>query len=151
MDERPSIYEFAGGSAAFDALAAALHERCLADPVLNHPFSHGTKPEHLQNLSGYLAEVFGGPTFYSVGAGGHSAMLSMHASTGADEDMAQRFVACFDQAVEDARLPDDPAFRQTLHDYMVYATGEVNDVSPLGSVVSDDLAFPHWSWDGRQG
>jgi hypothetical protein len=31
---RPSVFEFAGGEPAFLALAAAHHERCLADPVL---------------------------------------------------------------------------------------------------------------------
>jgi hemoglobin len=148
MEDRPSVFEFAGGSAAFLALAEALHERCVADPVLNHPFSHGTQPDHLEHLGGYLGEVFGGPPVYSEGPGGHSVMLAMHASTGADDDMAHRFLACFDQAVDDAGLPEDPAFRTVLHDYMAWATGEVNEYSPLGSVVPDGLAFPRWSWDG---
>ena len=148
MDDRPSIYDFAGGNEAFVALAGALHERCVADPVLEHPFSHGTQPDHLEHLGGYLAEVFGGPPTYSEGPGGHSVMLAMHASTGADDDMAQRFLVCFDQAVDDAGLPDEPAFRQVLHDYMTWATSEVNEYSPLGSVVPDGLAFPRWSWDG---
>ena len=33
---RPSLYEFAGGEQAFLALAAAVTERCIADPELNH-------------------------------------------------------------------------------------------------------------------
>ncbi len=145
--EQPTIYDYAGGRGAFVALAAALHERCLADPVLNHPFSHATDPEHLEHLADYLAEVFGGPRAYSA-SGGHSAMLSLHASTGADADMARRFVACFDLAVDDAHLPRDARFRAVLHDYMVWATREVDQYSPLGSVVPEGLAFPRWSWDG---
>ncbi len=90
VEERP-IYDFAGGRDAFVALAAALHERCLADPVLNHPFSHATDPEHLDHLADYIGEVFGGPATYST-HGGHSHMLAMHASTGADPEMAIRFV-----------------------------------------------------------
>jgi hemoglobin len=43
--ERPSIYEFAGGRPAFRTLAAAHHQRCLADPVLEHPFSHPGNPD----------------------------------------------------------------------------------------------------------
>ena len=43
--ERVSIYEAAGGEPAFAALAAAHHARCLADPVLEHPFSHGINPD----------------------------------------------------------------------------------------------------------
>src|SRR5205823_4878164 len=48
---RPSIYEFAGGEQAFLALAAATHDRCMQDPELNHPFSHGVNPTHLEHLA----------------------------------------------------------------------------------------------------
>jgi hemoglobin len=145
--ERESVYDFAGGRGAFLDLAAALHERCLADPVLNHPFSHTSDPDHIDHLAGYLGEVFGGPPAYSE-RGGHSAMLAMHASTGADADFAERFVRCFDLAVDDAGLPDDTALRHVLHDYMVAATSEVDEYSPLGSAAPPGLPFPHWSWDG---
>ncbi len=56
-----SVFEFAGGEQAFLALATAHHERCLQDPVLNHPFSHPGHPDHVQRLGSYWAEVFGGP------------------------------------------------------------------------------------------
>jgi hemoglobin len=145
--ERESVYDFAGGGDAFVALASALHERCLADPVLNHPFSHTSDPAHIEHLAGYLGEVFGGPPAYSD-LGGHSVMLAMHASTGADADFPARFVACFDLAVDDAGLPKDATFRRVLHDYMVAATTEVDHYSPMGSVAPEGLPFPHWSWDG---
>jgi hemoglobin len=147
MDERQSIYEFVGGDDAFLALATALNDRCVADPVLNHPFSHPGHPEHLERLAGYLAEVFGGPPLYSA-LGGHSAMLNMHAGTGADDDLAERFLACFDQAVDDAQFPSDPELRHVLHEYMAWATGEVNEYSPLGVSAPGDLAMPRWSWNG---
>jgi hemoglobin len=136
-----------GGASAFFALASALNERCLADPVLNHPFSHEGHPEHLARLAGYLGEVFGGPASYSA-LGGHSAMLSIHANSGADDDLASRFVVCFDQAVDDARLPDEPALRQVLHDYMSWATSDVHKYSPHGSIVPVNIEMPLWSWDG---
>ena len=150
MMNRPTVFDYAGGEAAFVALAAALHERCLEDPVLNHPFSHDMNPEHLERLAGYLGEVFGGPPAYSALGDGHAAMLSIHASTGAQDDMPTRFVACFDQAIEDADLPKDAEFRRVLHEYMVWASGEVHSYSPIGSVVPTHATFPHWSWDGLQ-
>jgi hemoglobin len=146
--ERESVYEYVGGAEAFVTLAAALTERCLADPVLNHPFSHGTDPQHNERLGAYLGEVFGGPPTYTQ-LGGHSAMLAMHAGTGADADFGSRFVACFDLAVEDAGFPDDADLRRVLHDYMVYATNEVDDVSPQGMTAEPGLAMPRWSWNGR--
>jgi hemoglobin len=136
-----------GGAPAFFALATALNERCLADPVLNHPFSHEGHPEHLARLAGYLGEVFGGPASYSA-LGGHSAMLSIHANSGADDDLASRFVVCFDQAVDDAHLPDEPAVRRVLHEYMSWATSDVHRYSPNESIVPPNIEMPLWSWDG---
>jgi hemoglobin len=142
------MFEFAGGDPAFLALAAATHERCLQDPELNHPFSHGLNPQHLERLAAYWAEVFGGPTRYSESYGGHSAMLGIHASTGAGDDYGSRFVACFLQAADDVGLPDDPEFRAGLRSYMEWATREVISYAPPGSRVPDGLPVPRWSWSG---
>ena len=147
---RPSIFEFAGGEPAFLALATAHHERCLADPVLNHPFSHPGHPEHVQRLASYWAEVFGGPARYSQSCGGQPAMLAMHASTGADDDLGDRFVRCFGQAVDDAGLPDDPEFRAALGAYMRWAVDVVMSYSPVGSQPPSQAPVPRWSWDGLQ-
>ncbi len=150
--ERPSIYEFAGGEPAFLALAAAHHERCLSDPVLNHPFSHGTRPDHVQRLGYYWAEVFGGPARYSTAiedpAGAHSAMLFLHSQTGAETDLGERFVACFVAAADDAGLPEDARLRASLRAYMEWAVGEVMSYSPRDAQVPPGLAMPRWTWDG---
>lgn len=146
----PSVFEYAGGEAAFLSLAAAHHERCLRDPVLNHPFSHPGHPQHVERLASYWAEVFGGPPTYSSSCGGHSGMLGVHASSGAHGDIGDRFVACFVQAADDAGLPADPQLRAVLREYMVWAVGEVMSYSPEGSSVPKSLPVPRWSWDGLQ-
>src|SRR6185369_16863363 len=100
---RPSLYEVAGGADAFRALAAAHHERCLADPELNHPFSHPDQhPEHVARLAAYWAEVLGGPPLYSTSYGSQTALLRMHAGNGEMSDLGRRFVACFVAAMGDA-------------------------------------------------
>ena len=142
------MFEFAGGETAFLALAAAHHERCLADPELNHPFSHGGDPNHLEHLAAYWGEVFGGPPRYSESWGGHSGMLAIHAGQGAGPDFPERFVACFVQAADDAGLPDDPELRAALRAYMEWAVREVDSYSPPGSSVPPGLRVPRWSWDG---
>jgi hemoglobin len=144
------MFEFAGGETAFLALAAAHHERCLQDPELNHPFSHGVNPHHIENLAAYWAEVFGGPARYSESLGGHSGMLGIHAGQGAGDDYGPRFVACFMQAADDAGLPDDPDFRAGLRSYMEWAVGEVLSYSPHGAHVPAALPVPRWSWNGRE-
>jgi hemoglobin len=147
---RPSIFEFAGGEDAFRALVAAHHQRCLDDPELNHPFSHPGKPDHLERLASYWAEVFGGPPRYSEEFGGESAMLDVHAAQGSGEDFGPRFVACFVGAADDAGLPDDPDFRAALRAYMEWAVEEVLAYAPHGSTVPAGLQVPRWGWDGLE-
>ena len=147
---RRSIFEFAGGREAFLALAAAHHLRCMEDRELNHPFSHGLNPDHVERLADYWAEVFGGPPRYSESYGGQPAMLAIHAGKGAGEDLGRRFVTCFVKAADDARLPDDRPFRASLRAYMEWAVDQVLARSPAGSEVPAGEAVPRWSWDGLE-
>ena len=76
-----TLYEFAGGDTAFLALATAHHARCLADPELNHPFSHPDQhPQHVERLAAYWAEVMGGPPVLAV-VRRPVGVLQMHAAT----------------------------------------------------------------------
>jgi len=143
-----SIYEAAGGDSAFLRLAAAHHQRCLADPVLNHPFSHPGHPQHVERLAAYWAEVFGGPPTYTREAGGHSFMLELHARTDADADFGPRFVRCFVAAADDAGLPPDPELRAALRAYLEWAVGDVMSYAPIDAVVPADRPVPRWTWDG---
>jgi hemoglobin len=146
---RTTLFEFAGGEPAFLALATAHHARCLADPELNHPFSHDDlDPRHVQRLAAYWAEVMGGPPLYSVLPADQSALLQMHAGNGDMEDLGRRFVDCFVAAADDAGLPDDREFRAALRAYMEWAVSDVLVYSAEGSVVPDGVRMPHWSWDG---
>jgi hemoglobin len=148
---RPSLYEYAGGEAAFLALASAHHARCLADPELNHPFSHPDQnPQHVERLAAYWAEVLGGPPQYSQSCGDQSKVQHMHSGNGDMSDLGQRFVACFAMAIDDAGLPDDAEFRAALLAYMRWAVDDVLAYSPVGATVPDQLAMPRWSWDGLQ-
>jgi hemoglobin len=143
-----TLYEAAGGAAGVLALAADFHARCLTDPVLEHPFSHAENPDHVQRLADYWGEVWGGPPAFSEQFGGHVAMLRLHANQGAETDLADRFVAAFEAAIDGARLPDDPRMRSALGAYIRWATDEVMEYSPAGAVVPAEAAMPRWDFDG---
>jgi hemoglobin len=148
---RPTLFEFAGGEAAFLGLAQAHHARCLADPELNHPFSHPDQhPRHVERLGAYWAEVMGGPPTYSEGCGNESSVLAMHAGNGDIGDLGERFYDCFVQALDDAQLPDDPAFRGAMSAYMRWAVANVLSYSPEDAVVPSGLRMPRWGWDGLE-
>lgn len=144
-----TLFEFAGGEPAFLALARAHHERCLADPELNHPFSHEHQhPEHVERLAAYWAEVLGGPKTYSETCGDESGVLTMHSGNGDMGDLGERFLDCFVKAMDDVSLPDDPAFREAMAAYMRWAVDNVLAYSPAGTVVASGLPMPRWGWEG---
>jgi hemoglobin len=149
---RPTLYEFGGGEDAFLALARAHHARCLADPELNHPFSHEDQhPQHVERLAAYWGEVMGGPSTYSQQCGDESAVLTMHSGNGDMGDLGERFLDCFVRALDDAELPDDPAFRNAMREYMRWAVDNVLSYSDEDAVVPSGAAMPHWDWDGLRG
>lgn len=143
---RPTLYEFAGGEQAFLALAHAHHARCLADPELNHPFSHPDQhPQHVERLAAYWGEVLGGPPAYSQECGDESGVLRMHSGNGDISDLGERFLGCFVQALDDAGLPDDPAFREAMRAYMRWAVDNVLAHEDPASVPAG-AAVPRWGW-----
>jgi hemoglobin len=145
---RPSLYELAGGEPAFLELARAHHARCLTDPELNHPFSHGgLDPRHVERLGWYWAEVMGGPPRFTEECGDHARVLTMHAGNGDMTDLGRRFVDCFVRAADDAGLPADPEFRTALRRYMEWAVDDVLAHADPEQVPAA-APVPHWSWDG---
>jgi hemoglobin len=148
-ETRPTLYEYAGGATAFEPFCQALHERCLADPELNHPFSHPDQhPQHVQRLAAYLAEAFGGPAAYSAGLGDETHVVTLHAGCGDMSDLGRRFADCFLLAADDAGWPDDPEFRSAIKAYIHWAVGTVALSHPHDEDVPAGLPLPRWSWDG---
>jgi hemoglobin len=143
------MFDHAGGEAAFLALAQAHHARCLADPELNHPFSHPDQhPQHVPRLAAYWAEVLGGPPKYSRSCGDHSGVVVLHSGNGDMGDLGERFVDCFVHAMDDVGMPDDVEFRTAMRDYMVWATAEMVGYPERDARVPQGMPMPHWSWDG---
>lgn len=144
-----SVYAAAGGDEGMLRLAEAWHARVLADEVVSHAFSHGFHPQHSERLAAYWAEALGGPDTFTRQYGDESAVLRMHSGNGPHEEMDRRAIACFDAALQDVGLTDEP-IRQVLHDYFAWATKEFGRYHESADDVPPSLALPHWSWDGLQ-
>lgn len=146
-----SIYEAAGGQAGMLRLAEAWHARVLADEIVSHAFSHGYHPQHSERLAAYWAEALGGPAAFTENYSDETAVVRIHSGNGPHEEMDQRAIACFDQALQDTGLASDDRLASALHDYFAWTTtttmaqyhGSAHDV-PAG------LTIPRWSWDGLQ-
>jgi sirohydrochlorin ferrochelatase/truncated hemoglobin YjbI len=148
-DADRSVYAAAGGMAGLERLAAAWHARVMADEVVSHAFSHGFDAHHVERLAAYWAEALGGPPAYTQSYGDETAVVRMHSGNGEHEEMDQRAVACFDQALTDAGFTDDQPVRGVLRDYFAWAT--FTSVSRFPSSPDDvpsGLRIPQWSWAG---
>ncbi|MBC9823266.1 group II truncated hemoglobin [Terrabacter sp. MAHUQ-38] len=143
-----SIYDAVGGMGGLIGLAHAWHERCMADPVVSHAFSHGFHRDHTERLAAYWAEALGGPPAYSGSIGTETGVVRMHSGNGEHREMDRRAVACFESAVDDVGLARDPDVRDALVGYFTWATGYMATYHGSRDDVPDGLTLPHWSWEG---
>lgn len=144
-----TIYEAVGGFAGVLRLAHAWHVRVLEDEVVSHAFSHGFHPQHTERLAAYWAEALGGPATYSEQYGDETSVVRTHSGNGIHEEMDQRAIACFDQALQDTGLDRDERLRRALHDYFAWATTTtMAHYHDSADDVPDGLHIPKWSWNG---
>ena len=145
-----TVYEAAGAQAGMLRLADAWHHRVMADEVVSHAFSHGFQPDHTERLAAYWAQALGGPATYSQRYGDETSVVRIHRGNGLHEEMDRRAIACFDQALSDVGLVEEP-LRQVLHDYFAWSTTTaMARYHDSADDVPDGLAIPQWSWDGLQ-
>lgn len=150
-ETKRTLYEAAGGMEGMQRLAAAWHDRVMADEVVSHAFSHGFNADHTERLAAYFAEALGGPASYSERYGDESSVVRIHSGHGEHHEMDQRAIACFDQALTDAGFDAAPAVRKALYDYFAWATTTtMARYHRSADDVPDGMTIPRWSWDGLQ-
>jgi hemoglobin len=143
-----SVYEAAGGAEGLLRLAAAWHERVMADEIVSHAFSHGFHPQHTERLAAYWAEALGGAATYSEEYGDETSVVRMHSGNGPHPEMDRRAIVCFDQAMTDVGLTTEP-LRQVLHDYFASTTTTtMARYHESADDVPEGLTIPRWSWHG---
>ncbi len=131
-------------------LAEAWHGKVMADEVVAQAFSHGFHPQHCERLAAYWAEALGGPSTYSTSYGDETTVVKIHSGNGEHEEMNNRAIACFDEALVDAGLADVPV-RQVLRDYFSWATTTtMARYDQSADDVPEGLTIPRWSWNGLQ-
>ncbi len=79
--------------------------------------------------------------------GDETLVLRMHAGNGEHLDMDRRAVACFDAALTDVGITEDP-LRALLHDYFQWSTDRMAEHPDTPDTVPDRAPLPIWSWSG---
>jgi hemoglobin len=141
-----SIYEHAGGYEGLHRFIDVFYGSVLADPVLQPLFGAG-RPDHVDHLTAFDAESFGGPDNFTRELG-FAHLIAVHRGLKITEEQRARFVQLYLAAADAAGLPGDPAFREALRSHVEFGSrvamqnshAETDDqLHPLREV-------PRWEW-----
>jgi hemoglobin len=142
----PTLFDWAGGEAAFGRLIDSFYDRVERDDLLATMFPGGVSVEHRQHVTAWWCEVFGGPARYTDELGGYERMLAKHRDLGITPEQRFRFVSLMSLAADDAGLPDDPEFRSALVAYVEWGTRIALHNSQPGAAVVEHAPVPRWGW-----
>ena len=145
----PTLYEHAGGEEAIHHLEEIFYASVLADPLLQPLFGAG-QPHHVDHLTAFTSESFGGPDRFTRDLGGFDGLIAAHRHKHISEEQRQRFVELYLAALDQAGLPDDPAFREAVREHVEF--GSQVAVQNSHAETDDELhplrEVPHWTWAG---
>ena len=143
----PSLFEHGGGEPAIRRFVEIFYASVLADPVLQPLFGAG-RPEHVDQLTAFDSESFGGPAEFSRSMGGFAHLIEVHRGLQITEPQRQRFVELYLAAADTAELPDDQPFRQALREHVEFGS----QVAMQNSHARTDdephpiREVPMWTW-----
>ena len=142
----PTLYEWAGGEAAFARLIDAFYDRVEGEPQLAPLFGGRVTQEHREHVVAWWCEVFGGPARYSAQLGGYDHMVAKHRDLAITPEQRFRFASLMSLAADDAALPGDPEFRSAFVAYVEWGTRLALHNSQPGADVAAHAPVPRWGW-----
>ena len=149
-EQIPSLYEWAGGSAALQRLTEVFYAKVKADPLLAPVFAQMDE-HHPQYVALFIGEVLGGPGDYSKQRGGHPHMIRQHLERRLTEPMRRRWVNLLIDAADEVGLPADPEFRSAFVSYIEWGTRIAIINSQPGAQPGADQPMPKWGWGEAKG
>jgi hemoglobin len=143
-----TLFEHAGGEAALHRLEDVFYSSVLADPLLQPLFGAG-KPEHVDHLTAFTSESFGGPDRFTRELGfGH--LIDVHRGLRISEEQRQRFVELYLQALDNAGMPTDPEFREAVREHVEFGSKVAmqNSHATTDAELHPLREVPRWTWAG---
>ncbi|HEY3669979.1 MAG TPA: group II truncated hemoglobin [Acidimicrobiia bacterium] len=145
----PSLFEYSGGEEALHRLEDTFYNSVLADPLLQPLFGEG-QPHHVDHLTAFTSESFGGPDRFTRELGGFDHLISVHRGLDISEEQRQRFVALYLAALDEVGMPDDPDFREAVRSHVEFGSQVAMQNSHARN--DDELhplrEVPRWTWIG---
>ena len=145
MNDTPTLYDWAGGSEAFERLTETFYGNVREDDLLEPVFRHMDR-DHPKHVAAWLAEVFGGPKRYTEEHGGYPHMVSKHRNRSLTEQQRRRWVNLICDAADEAGLPTDPEFRSAFVAYIEWGTRLAVANSQPDASPPPTAPVPRWGW-----
>jgi hemoglobin len=147
MKKIPSLYEWAGDAKTFDTLFEKFYDKVLKDDLLGDVFRN-MSPEHVQHVSHFVAEVFGGDKLYTtIDGGSHAKMVGKHIGKMLTEEKRQRWVQLLMKTADEVGLKSDPEFRSAFVGYIEWGTRIAVINSQLKeNPMTESEPMPRWGW-----
>jgi hemoglobin len=145
-----TLFEHAGGAEGLHRLEDHFYSSALADPVLQPLFGAG-QPEHVDHLTWFTAESFGGPDRFTREVGfGH--LINVHRNLKITEVQRRRFVELYLAALDAVDMPGDKSFRDGVRSHVEFGSQVAMQNS---NAATDDelhpiLEVPIWTWGGDE-
>jgi hemoglobin len=141
-----TLYEHAGGVDALHHLEEIFYDKVLADPVLQRLFTQ-RMPDHVEHLTWFTAESFGGPERFTRGLG-FQHIIDVHRNLHITDRERERFIALYLEALDAAGIPDDTPFRQAVRDHLEFGSrvAQQNSWATTDSEFNPIRKVPHWDW-----
>ena len=117
--------------------------------ALFSPLFGAGQPQHVDHLTAFIAESFGGPDRFSQELG-FQHLIDIHRGLHITEEQRQRFVELYMAALDVAAMPSDPGFREAGREQVEFGSQVAmqnsnaksdGDLHPLREV-------PRWTWPG---
>jgi hemoglobin len=144
----PTLYEAAGGEDGIHRLEDIFYSSVLTDPLLQPLFGEG-QAKHVEHLTWFTAESFGGPDRFSRELG-FAHLIDVHRGLRITEEQRQRFVDLYAAALDKAGMAGDEAFRRAVLEHVEFGTRVAMQNSNARS--DDELhplrEVPRWTWAG---
>jgi hemoglobin len=143
-----SLFEHAGGEAALHRLEQAFYDSVLADRLLKPLFGDG-QPQHVDHLTAFTSESFGGPDRFSRELG-FAHLIDVHRGLKITEEQRQRFVELYMEALDTTGMPDDEPFREAVLEHVEFGTqvAKQNSNAATDADLHPLREVPRWNWTG---
>ena len=132
---------------ALHRLEDIFYDKILADPLLGTTLFTEKVPTHVDHLTWFTAESFGGPDRFSQQLG-FQYLIDTHRDLHITDEQKSRFVNLYLEALDEAGLPEDEPFREAVRSHLEFGAevAQQNSWAETDAEPHPIREVPNWTW-----